>query len=407
MTLPASLPRPSRGRLGEICTREGVESEPEALQVVARRAGGSLRDAQSLLDRLLASGSPKLTVEVVHSLLGTATDERLLKMFEALAGHDSAAALGLLEQSAGEGVQPAELLSGLIDLIRDAMILAVGGAESMLLAISPRNRAQLKSIVDRWTLDSIMASLQILQECRARMRGSIHGRLLLEIGPGSRRPPRRAHVALDPGGTARGARVRGAAAQARDRQRQDRSRARPPTAGRRRPRPPRRAEVRPQPADRRGCDTPPARGEARPRRRRAIAALAPKCRRTTAAAPGCVVPCPVTGRRFPSRRPRPPARARPDRAAHSRRRSHGSSRQLPFRRRPPLAPAAAAARSSALAVAPAPRRDRAPLDLDAVRKLWPDLVKKVGTGLGWKLAQVEPIELEGPGRPGHRRQAGI
>jgi hypothetical protein len=35
------------------------------------------------------------------------------------------------------------------------------------------------------------------------------------------------------------------------------------------------------------------------------------------------------------------------------------------------------------------------VDLDAVRKLWPDLVKKVGTGLGWKLAQVEPLELEG------------
>ena len=50
--------------LAEICTREGVEAEAEALQVVARRAGGSMRDAQSLLEQLLASGSPKLTVEV-------------------------------------------------------------------------------------------------------------------------------------------------------------------------------------------------------------------------------------------------------------------------------------------------------------------------------------------------------
>ena len=181
MTLPESLPRRSRDTLGEICTREGVESEPEALQVVARRAGGSLRDAQSLLDRLLASGSPKLTVEIVHSLLGTATDERLLKMIEALATHDSATALGILEQSAGEGVQPAELLSGLIELIRDGMVMAVGADSTILLAVSPRNRDQLKKIVDQWTLESIQASLQILQECRARMRGSIHGRLLLEI----------------------------------------------------------------------------------------------------------------------------------------------------------------------------------------------------------------------------------
>ncbi len=173
-------PEAIAGTLGEICTREGVESEPEALQLVARRAGGSLRDAQSLLDRLLASGSSKLTVDVVHALLGTASDERLLALLEALAGHEPAAALTLLEQSASEGVQPAELLSGLIDLVRDAMILAVGGGESLLAAISPRNRSQLKSIVERWTGEPIIAALQILGECRSRMRGSVHGRLLLE-----------------------------------------------------------------------------------------------------------------------------------------------------------------------------------------------------------------------------------
>src|SRR5262249_55092963 len=43
-----------------------------------------------------------------------------------------------------------------------------------------------------------------------------------------------------------------------------------------------------------------------------------------------------------------------------------------------------------------PRPDAShPLDLDAVIKVWPDLVKKVGTALGWKLAQVEPLHLEG------------
>ncbi len=166
--------------LGEICQQEHVEAEPEALQIVARRASGSLRDAQSLLDRLLASGSPLLTVEVVNGLLGTASDERLLAMIEALADHDAAAALRLLEQSAGEGVQPAEILSGIIDFTRDALVLAVG-AESMLLSVSPRQRPHVERIVERWTIDSILAALQILSECRARMRGSLHGRLLVEL----------------------------------------------------------------------------------------------------------------------------------------------------------------------------------------------------------------------------------
>jgi DNA polymerase-3 subunit gamma/tau len=165
--------------LGAICRQEGVEAEPEALSIVARRASGSLRDAQSLLDRLLASGT-SLTVEVVNGLLGTASDERLMAMIAALADHDAAVALGLLEQSAGEGVQPAEVLSGLIDYLRDALVLAVG-AETLILSVSPRQRDSLREITERWTIDSILASLQILAECRSRMRGSLHGRLLVEV----------------------------------------------------------------------------------------------------------------------------------------------------------------------------------------------------------------------------------
>src|SRR5262249_11853864 len=163
--------------LGDICAREKVEAEPEALQVVARRAAGSLRDAQSLLDRLLASGSARLTVELVHTLLGTPSDERLLELLAALVKHEPAPALLLAEESAGLGVQPLELLSGLIDFVRDALVLSVG-AESMLLAVSPRQRPRLIRIVADWSLDSIQAALQIFSECRARMRGSLHSRFL-------------------------------------------------------------------------------------------------------------------------------------------------------------------------------------------------------------------------------------
>ena len=65
-------------------------------------------------------------------------------------------------------------------LRRDALVLAVG-AESMLLSVSPRQRPHVQQIVERWTIDAILAALQILSECRARMRGSLHGRLLVEL----------------------------------------------------------------------------------------------------------------------------------------------------------------------------------------------------------------------------------
>ena len=144
--------------LAEICAREGVEAEPEALRTVARRAGGSMRDAQSLLEQLLSAGGQRLTVEVVHRLLGTASDERLLDLIDALADRDVAGALRQLDGAAGEGVQPADVLNGLLEFLRDVMVLATG-AEATLLAATPRQVPRLKAVVDRWTLDSVLAGL--------------------------------------------------------------------------------------------------------------------------------------------------------------------------------------------------------------------------------------------------------
>ncbi len=141
--------------LKEICTREEVETESEALQVVARRAGGSMRDAQSLLEQLLGSGSQRLTVEVVHTLLGTPSDERLLAILEALADRDPAAVLTLLDQAAGEGVQPSDLLAGTLEFLRDAMVLSVAQSRCSWQSARVKSRAsKVSSIAGRSTRSS-------------------------------------------------------------------------------------------------------------------------------------------------------------------------------------------------------------------------------------------------------------
>ena len=166
--------------LAEIGTREGVEAEPEALRTVARRAAGSMRDAQSLLDQLLSSSNGRLTVEEVHRLLGTASDERLLDLIDALADHDAATVLAQVDRAAREGVQPTDLLNGLLEFLRDLMVLSTG-AEGTLLAATPRQRPRLQALIDRWPIDAILAALQIVAEARGKLRGSLHGRILVEL----------------------------------------------------------------------------------------------------------------------------------------------------------------------------------------------------------------------------------
>ena len=345
--------------LGEICLQEQVEAEPEALHVVARRASGSLRDAQSLLDRLLASGSPSLTVEVVNALLGTASDERLLTLLESLANHDSAAVLRMVEQSASEGIQPAELLTGIIDFLRDALVLAVG-AESVLLSVSSRQRPHLERIVECWTTDSIMAALQIFAECRARMRGSLHGRLLVELA------------------LVRAARLEDLTALGTLVDRLAALESGAPAARRLDLAPRKRNPVTPDAASFNAASMP---ADPAPSASKAPATLPPHRSDLPTSAPHDRAPMPPPGDPAPS-----PGSTRPSVVMPATESPAVPQTQSAAPPTDPLPPPST----------PSPPPDAAPLDLETARKVWPDLFKKVGARLGLHLSQVEPVAVMEP-----------
>jgi DNA polymerase-3 subunit gamma/tau len=172
-----------KGRLHEIAKVEGVEVDDDALELVARRAAGSMRDSQSLFDQLLAFGEEHISAGDVHRLLGTATDERLVEIVGSLIQRDQAAALAAFHKSLDDGVQLGELTDQLLFYFRDLMILATGaGAESVeLLAVSPASRASLADQADEWGLQTIVAAMQILADTKGRMQRVTYGRALAEL----------------------------------------------------------------------------------------------------------------------------------------------------------------------------------------------------------------------------------
>ncbi|WP_158633710.1 DNA polymerase III subunit gamma/tau [Tautonia sociabilis] len=167
-------------QLATICDREGVEADREALHVVARRAAGSMRDAQSLLEQLLSSGGDRLTADRVHQVLGIAGDDRVLDLLDALADRDAGRALQLLDRAVDDGVQPTDVLNSSIEFLRDVLVIAAG-ADVPALAALPGQRERIAALARRWSLDTILAAQQILAEARGRLRGSPHTRLLVEL----------------------------------------------------------------------------------------------------------------------------------------------------------------------------------------------------------------------------------
>jgi DNA polymerase-3 subunit gamma/tau len=168
-------------RLKGIVASEGMAADPEALEIVARRAGGSMRDAQSLLDQLLAFGGDKLTAEDVHRLLGTANEERVASLASAVLAHDAKQALELLAQALEQGLQLGELLDQLIEYWRDLMVVNCAGLENQNLSVTGNRRILLKEQADRLSSESIMAGLDVLVSAKNRMRFSSHGPVLVEM----------------------------------------------------------------------------------------------------------------------------------------------------------------------------------------------------------------------------------
>jgi DNA polymerase-3 subunit gamma/tau len=168
-------------RLDQLAKAEGFDVEPAALQLVARRAAGSMRDSQSLFDQLLSFGSEKITSEDVHRLFGTAPDDRLINLVQALIDRRRDLALNELHTALQSGVQIDPFTDQLVAYLRDLMVIAAGAATVPLMSVGSDRLPQLQAQAKRWGLQTIAAALQILAETKVRMQRVSFGRALVEL----------------------------------------------------------------------------------------------------------------------------------------------------------------------------------------------------------------------------------
>jgi DNA polymerase-3 subunit gamma/tau len=123
------------GKLAGLCEAAGVEAEPDALELVARAAEGAMRDAESLLERLLATGEP-VGREAAESALGLPPRDRLERLAEALA---TDALDELLEGATDlyrDGFSPRTVAEQLARLLRDAVVADVTGDDGFRVRLS-------------------------------------------------------------------------------------------------------------------------------------------------------------------------------------------------------------------------------------------------------------------------------
>ncbi len=168
-------------RLREICEAEGMMAEADALQMVARRAAGSMRDSQSLLEQLLSVCQGQITVADVNRMLGTAQSGRLGELAAALAARDVQQCLLCVDYALRERADVGQLAEQLLEYLRDILAASLGASRDILLATSPDVYDHLVRSGKQLGCETLLAMLQILDHALVRMRQSMHPRVLLEI----------------------------------------------------------------------------------------------------------------------------------------------------------------------------------------------------------------------------------
>ena len=168
-------------RLKLIATEEGVDIDDQALALLARRANGSMRDSQSLLEQMLSFCDSQITVNDVHQLLGTADISRISDVAQSMADKDAATTMNLIHQGNFAGVDAGQMANQLLGYFRDMMAVRVGSNEETLLNCSAQDLPKLQTLADQFGLETILNITQILDATVVKMQNSLHGRTLLEV----------------------------------------------------------------------------------------------------------------------------------------------------------------------------------------------------------------------------------
>ncbi len=163
-----------------IADQEQIGITPEALHVVAQRAQGGLRDAESLLDQLSLLPAP-IEASAVWELLGAVPEQELLGLAAALATSEPLALLEACRNLLERGREPTAVLQGLASLLRDLVLAGTAPDRLELTSFSPQFRPQLPELARSIGKAKLLLWQAQLKGSEQQLRHSVNPRLWLEV----------------------------------------------------------------------------------------------------------------------------------------------------------------------------------------------------------------------------------
>lgn len=168
-------------RLQAIAQSEGIKIDAEALHELARAGSGSLRDAQSYFDQIIAASGSEISADDVSSSLGLLSTATLGRLVEAIAHQQTAQSLNLVEEISARGYDLRNVMRELMAYLRHLLVVKSGIESGEILGVADVEIARLKELARHFSEEDLVRFFHLLAESEREIKDSPHPRFQLEI----------------------------------------------------------------------------------------------------------------------------------------------------------------------------------------------------------------------------------
>ncbi|MEI8365825.1 MAG: DNA polymerase III subunit gamma/tau [Parachlamydiaceae bacterium] len=167
-------------KLRHIATDLKIDVEDEAVRLLAQRAEGGLRDAESLFDQIIAFHEGRITTQTVNDVLGIMSKDVLFSMDRAGKEGRLAVAFEIVHQVLAEGKDISQFIETMVEHFRTLLLIKMAGVSAPFLSLFEADKPRYQASAELYTQEQCLTILDFLVESQSQMRFHSSGRIALE-----------------------------------------------------------------------------------------------------------------------------------------------------------------------------------------------------------------------------------
>jgi DNA polymerase III subunit gamma/tau len=174
-------PEDVAARVSHVAELEGISIEPEAVEMLAHRSGGSMRDALSLLDQLWSYAESRITGEDLARLLGSVPEDTVTEAIDIVSDRDAGSAFLFVDRLTREARDIREFVRALTQHLRSLFLVLHAPAAQEILDVTDLELERLRSQANRFDANELLRLIDLANETNLALRQAVEGRLVLEV----------------------------------------------------------------------------------------------------------------------------------------------------------------------------------------------------------------------------------